>query len=469
MTGSYHDPVPSTRTPRSGWLVLRHPPWDAPTLMLGLALALGAGCNEASSPEPRQSDDERKAVADPGTPPADAACAKNDLGKLAASVRTGDPRAAGASTVEGLAHTCASQLPAVFGFYDPEVVDTPGDARPGSELSITDRLRPICSDYPRAMTAMREFESNRADVLFEACGFERYGVVVVGEANPEGTGATPWVLHQWLLDRGARPEDARVLTRGLLLHDAQLGRSPRPRPGQTLPSGQGRLPRDGIDIAVTPSELVYVGERIATLSAGSLDGEDLAGGTVTPLFRALMEEAERADEVAGEFGRRNSERLIIAADRSTDSEVLLAILRTASQLEFERAALVSEGPWFLPSHFRFILAADLAAPFPPSATRTEKTLRVDLFEDRVELHPLGGDVGEAAATFGARETDRIQAQVAAARKADPNTKRAVLALAPGVDVQRIVDTMRALQGGDCREVDKCVIEEMAVSIHPLAP
>lgn len=317
---------------------------------------------------------------------------------------------------------------------------------------------------------MREFESDRAQVLFDACEFERYGVLAEGEPNPRGTGATPWVLHQWLLDRGARPEDARVLTRGLLVHETQFRRWPRPRPGQRLPSGQGRLPQPGIHIAVTPGELVHVNDRIATLSAGKLASEDLADGTVTPLFRVLMEEAERADEAAGEFGRREYPRLLFSADPSIDSEVLLAVFRTASQLEFERAALVSEGPWFLPSHFRFILASDLADPFPPSATRTEKTLRVDLYNDRIELRPLGADGADGAtASFGARETDRVQAHARAAKKADPNTKRAVLSLEPGVDVQRIVDTMRALQGGDCRQVAECVIEELAVSIHPLSP
>ncbi len=131
-----------------------------------------------------------------------------------------------ASLRRGLPDACGDALPQIVRFYygidaDPKAIPSPRD-----EL-VDAFTAKACLDMDVAKADLEAFPqpSNRINgVYFIACKFERYAVMDFEEASTNGPALMTWALHQWFLDHGLSPAEAKPITRALFrLERARLG------------------------------------------------------------------------------------------------------------------------------------------------------------------------------------------------------------------------------------------------------
>jgi hypothetical protein len=192
-----------------------------------------------------------------------------------------------------------------------------GQVRPSDE----ERDRLFAAACPIEESARKQALAASPDVLaqtvFQACDLGRFGVIERADVNPF-FGGTPavWSLHAWLLEVGVSPEQARPLTKALLLFEAWHLNRVGLRPGGTLPRAEQAA-------AVPPSaEVIYVGPDVIAFRGNVISefDQELVPGAVESLARkALL-------AVPGE----GQATLVVVADADTAPEHLLAVLDAAA-------------------------------------------------------------------------------------------------------------------------------------------
>jgi hypothetical protein len=171
---------------------------------LGLA---ACGTSEPSSPRP----------ADDKSPEGHKfSCDASGLSSLAASVTNHAPERA----AQGLVERCDAELPprlrwvirTLLPEHEDELMRTP---KPDpAETAIWDAA---CANHLDVLKSAAQAPSQeRGSAVYLDCKLDRYGLLTEAElATREPSGLPLWVVHQWMLERGASPADARRISLGL--------------------------------------------------------------------------------------------------------------------------------------------------------------------------------------------------------------------------------------------------------------
>ncbi len=187
----------------------------------------------------------------------------------------------------------------------------------------------MTSIYSRAAT--KPF-NQRAQVVYDDCDLARLNVISRERFIRRDTASTvPWAAYQWLLDDGVAADDARELTRALLLfkqrEDVELSLPTDYQPVQA----KIELPRVplGTEIVVTPEQL-YVDNRRFELPKSGQES----------LLPYVYEQLTKVNSQASAGPEKPV--LNIYFDRRVKVSVATSILFTASKAGFDRWNFVVE-------------------------------------------------------------------------------------------------------------------------------
>src|SRR5690606_17277992 len=129
-----------------------------------------------------------------------------------------------------------------------------------------------------------------------------------------------FAMHQWLLDRGLTPEQAKPITRALMLREQEVTSPLRGRLARALPVARSRPIGDGFVVHVTRDEVAFDGGVILGLQAGSIAIGDRADGRIPAVVEGLEASRERIYE---ERGGLYEIPMLIAAEADTPFATLL--------------------------------------------------------------------------------------------------------------------------------------------------
>jgi biopolymer transport protein ExbD len=259
-------------------------------------------------------------------------CQLQEVDELVAAIEAADPQAHPELIAEGLPSACELPdyaLTYIRAFRPSRYLDIPTDAELEERRAAFDA---ICPESEAMFEAQKLLDPREKLVnMFERCDLDRFGVVSRAEYELQDLATpAPWAIHQWLLDQGLSPAQARPLTAALLTNE-------RASPARELKLS---LPRHSIAataihtdgyVHANREELSFEWRTVAMLDDGALE-PGAAGRTIPRLFEDLAEAVEPAD--------RRAEPLLLAFDEAVRFSTLIAVQDTAGRLGFAQLGLL---------------------------------------------------------------------------------------------------------------------------------
>jgi hypothetical protein len=395
-------------------------------------------------------------------------CNKGALKTLSAELETLDKREGLELVAPRIEAACAEALP------DPVRLMLGLGTRAIRSTSLAapdERFRAMakraCPEGERAMRVVAESPAaERPRVFYQACKLDRYEVLAAHEVDRYGHSLASWTMHQWFLDQGLTPDEARPITRALLVHERMADSLVSPIAGQELPRASGAPFRDAHAVYVSSSELIFAGRKLVALKKGIR--RQVEGHLIDSLHEAMSEEVEKAREMAEMTQVDWDGRLLVVADRGLPFGTLVDIAYTAAEAGYLRFALAVEaGPlefeqieFFSP---RFDSTARAQPDLSPLAT-------VEIWPTGYSIGGGGGEVERRNATPLAHEGTPGEAiDVYASRflDRDASAHRAVISAQGRVRLESIVDAMARLRGTTCGQgSDSCLLPDLALTLAP---
>lgn len=382
----------------------------------------------------------------PGCKPGDAsACDARRVDALVTELAETDPHDHPRVISEGLPEACT--LPPFLRSYLSVMTGDGGSLRdPPSWSRAGVILEQVCPGFESIIEEITDLPgSERRTALYERCDLGRHDLVSLERylGNPIGSPSV-WAAHHWLGTQGVGPEQAKALSRALLLLERSTGpiRRPEGLPRRPLPGPE--LAGPGVLVRATVDELTFEDERVTTLNRGSVADEAMTGHVIQPLFESLDDKATK-HRLVSEAGLS---RLWLAFDERVRFSTLFDTMYTASVLEFEQFGLVVET-----DPFHFVALPVSALEFAPMLDEVEPGAPLP---PRTDFLVLIRDEGLSVAAPGRGEPRAIGADLAALREQAlahcdglSVPPAGVIRAENHIEVGVVVDVILALRGPAC--------------------
>jgi biopolymer transport protein ExbD len=309
--------------------------------------------------------------------------------------------------------------------------------------------RSICEDVDGWSAAFDLPGDERAPAVYQACGFERFGLLEPGEPFLFED-FIAMVTQHWMVDHGVDPGLAQRFNRSLMLATAPEPLSRRRCHAEPdsmacdtlLRAHGGRLPRSNV-IGSTKSRTVFV-----TPSWLAVDGRD--GIIDRQNFTDPPSPGPSTDE-------DESSGLRIVADARTPWSQMIELLQSARQRGFIELSLVvvnGDDIADLQIDVPVVWSGGQAPERPPVAFVVET--------DGVRV-PDGSVVGLE------RLEDHTRALLSEARE----PVEVVVRAGPAIELQAVVTVLDAIRGDDCwlqdRKNETCLVRVPTVDLDPPKP
>lgn len=361
-------------------------------------------------------------LACPSTKSASGKCDQQKLIELAGALANASESERIATVWPGLEAACGDGLPEPMrSFYQPPVERFPTHVAKPKEFSPefeplllaacptwTESGAPIVDDAPI---------QQRSTAAYRACSFERFGVLEEYELGGRSSLMVSWATHQWLLDQGLEPAQAKPITRALMGLEGRVTAVVQPAAGLTWPTARGVALANSFGVSLTDGFVVYV----------TRDAVGFEGRAVPRVSEALGRSLTEAKQ---EPAREEWAPLIIAADAATPFATIVDLLHIGKQLGFERFGLVVDaGP-------------DGLAWMPIS---------------------LASELGPAIEVIAANDHAALSKYSQAVKGEDPQARRVAISAEPTTSVQTLASAIAAVRRSECSHLhDECLLPEVLV-------
>ena len=108
---------------------------------------------------------------------------------------------------------------------------------------------------------------------------------------------------------------------------------------QKIPMSKVDTPiQQGVAVYISSKELIFNEKKLVALKAGELDENVLKGHLIQPLYDAMVEEAEKAKQMAEQTQTDWDARVIVVGDQGLKFKTLVDIMYTAGRAEYAEYA-----------------------------------------------------------------------------------------------------------------------------------
>jgi hypothetical protein len=377
----------------------------------------------------------------------------------------------------GLEAACGDGLPTpVRSFYQPPVERIPAHVARPRELypEFEPLLLAACPKWTDsgALIVADAPADQRATAAYRACSFERFGVLEERELGGRSSLMVSWAMHQWLLDQGLEPAQAKPITRALMSLEGRVTALVSPVAGQTWPTARGFPLSDGFVVYVTRDAIGFDGREVLALADGVIAASDRADGMVPRVYQELERSLNEAKQEFEPRGEAWMAPLIIAADAKTPFATITDVLATGDEAGFEEFGLVVDaGPdglaqlpiAALPHKPKSDSNTGLYKMRGPSAAIPSMTSEPDMtVEITAQQLSLASELGPAPELIAATDYAALTQYAQAVKHDDPRTRRVAISAEPTTSVATLVSVIAAVRGPECTrayEEDQCLLPE----------
>lgn len=360
---------------------------------------------------------------------------------LGAELNHADPRERGELVRTELAKVC--KLPDSVAGYLQHF--GPGPARllpPDADIAeMRAALDRACPGYEAIFASSEELDAHeRAVHRYDQCGFARHELIERDAYLRHFYSDVPWAIHQWMLDQGLTPAQAKPLAQALFsLENEQSSGIDLPE-GVQLPiiaAPLRELPRQGLDptVYITREHMLFASRPVAVSSDGWLARTEARNHQIPELGEPLDEELGKSRLVSESLGQAWRSRVNIAADARVPWAPVFDAMYTASTLDVQELGLIVE---IGPHDF-------VALPLDQRFSKIDPVLETGYFagEGYTVLSEPRASFGDALADF---------ADAVAERCTDcPSPGTASFSASWDTPVAVVVDGVIALRGPACAD------------------